>query len=75
MHVLSLAKACHLPERSTVPFDAIQIESSSANIHMTVLGSVGSHFPLLGSHYLRFGPGYSEDEVYLHTLSSAKWGD
>lgn len=72
MHVLSLAKACHLPEKSTVSFDAIQIESSSANIHMIVLGSVGSHFPLLGSHYLRFGTVYSEDEGYLYTLSSAK---
>lgn len=36
-----------------------------------MLGSVGSQWPLLGSHHLKFGPGRSEDEDYLHTLSSA----
>ena len=69
-YVLSSASACHLPERSAIPFDAMKTEFSSANIHITcrsLCWALWAHSGLcpLGRQTLRSGPGHS-DEDYLH---------
>lgn len=63
--------------KGAVPCAASQIEFGSADIHRMCRSRCwalwGSHWPLLGSCHLQFGPGHSEDVASLHTLSSARW--